>query len=71
MKGEKVAAKLFFKIVEAYILMEIYNLDQECIFKQKDEYLNHIGRMNIYNLLFYIWDHNIAYKPIPKKQINE
>lgn len=35
MKGEKVAAKLFFKIVEAYILIEYYKLDKDCIFKRK------------------------------------
>ena len=25
--------------------------------------------MSIYNLLFYIWDNNITYKPLPKIQI--
>ena len=36
MKGERVAAKLFYKIVETYILMEIYKLDKDCILKRKD-----------------------------------
>ena len=47
-------AKLFFKIVEAYILMEKYKVNVDKIPNKNDEYLQWTYVINIYNLLFKI-----------------
>lgn len=51
-KGEREAAKLFYKIAEAYILMEVYHLNINCILNEDEEYLNQLKRISIYNLYF-------------------
>ena len=42
MKGEGDGARLFFKIAEAYALMEVYNFSLNSILTQSKEYIEKI-----------------------------
>ena len=59
MNGEKDGARLFFKIAEAYALMEVYNFSLDSILNQSNEYIEKIKTINICRLYYRMWDENI------------
>ena len=55
-KGDRDAARIFYKMAETYILMDIYKLEFKRILNKDEDYIKQINRINIYNLLFQMWD---------------
>ncbi len=54
--GDRNAAKLFFKIVEAYLLTEKYKVNDDQILSKNDEHLQWTFGVNICKLIFKMWD---------------
>jgi hypothetical protein len=54
--GDRDAARLYFKIVETYILMDEYNIDFYSILNKKVDHLEQIRKENLYDFLFQMWD---------------
>ena len=63
MHGERDGAKLFFKIAEAYALMDVYHFSLNSILTQSQEYLDKIKTVSICWLYYKMWDENISYEP--------